>query len=250
MASPPHLPTVTLAAVTSVAIEATVEAMHRSMRQLRFGAAKLFTDQPAPPGCHPDIEVVPIPRLSSREAYSRFMLRGMAGAIDTAHVMVVQWDGFVLDGARWDERWLALDYIGAPWPQFDDGMDVGNGGFSLRSRRLLAALAELAPDTEEAEDIVIARQLRPQLEALGMRFAARETAANFAFERTRRQGTELGFHGAFNLPGLLSARDLRWFLQRVEPGLINPRDLRTMLAGCLVRADMGNAIRLLMRLAR
>lgn len=240
----PELPGVTLAAATSVALEATVAALHRSMRELRFGAVKLFTDRPVPRSSNAAIEVIPIPTLDSREAYSRFMLHEMVHAIDTPHVMVVQWDGFVINGARWDRSFLDFDYIGAPWPQFRDGLDVGNGGFSLRSRQLLAALAECGGDGGVAEDVMIGRVLRPALERQGLRFADRATAARFSFERTPRRGHELGFHGAFNLPGLIPGSALSALLDSIEPGLILDKDIRTMLRRCLLRGDWKNIKRL------
>src|ERR1700687_3454326 len=45
--------------------------------------------------------------------------------------------------AAWREEFLGCDYIGAQWFWHDDAMRVGNGGFSLRSRKLLLALQDL-----------------------------------------------------------------------------------------------------------
>lgn len=245
IATLPKLGEVTLVAATSVAVSATVGALRRSMQQLEFGAVKLFTDRPVPGLEGSQIEVVTIAPLTSREAYSRFILHDLARSIETSHVMVTQWDGFVVDGARWTDQFLEFDYVGAPWPQFDDNMDVGNGGFSLRSRRLLTALGQFAVPADLAEDLVIGRVLRPDLERLGMRFADRKTASSFAFERTRRRGDELGFHGAFNLPDLFTRGELAALLAEIPAGLINRRDCRTMAARCLLRADFANAARLI-----
>lgn len=71
--------------------------------------------------------------------------------VTTDFNVVVQWDGFAVNAESWDEEFLKYDYIGACWlwPWGGDshrrGPIVGNGGFSLRSRRLFEALLELDP---------------------------------------------------------------------------------------------------------
>ncbi|MFN5086312.1 MAG: DUF5672 family protein [Novosphingobium sp.] len=199
------LPQVTLCAATSVNVAATIAAMQRSMALCDFGAAVLLTDQvpdPAPDG----IEVQPIDRLASAEAYSRFMLgRELVQHVATSHVLVVQWDGFVVRPEAWDPCFLDFDYIGAIWPQFEDGGVVGNGGFSLRSKRLLEACQGLGL-SGHPEDVTICRTHRVRLEQeCGIRFADPATAARFAYERSNRTGEEFGFHGVFNLPSHLPA---------------------------------------------
>lgn len=195
----PQLGTVTLCAAASVNVAATVAALQRSQARMGFARAVLFSDQR--PAHLPDgIEYVEIARLRSSQAYSAFMLRDLAAHIATPHCLVVQWDGFVVDPAAWDDAFLACDYIGAPWPQFADGYDVGNGGFSLRSRRLLQACLEPAFIAAHPEDVALCRTNRLWLQAVcGMVFADHALAARFAFERSRAAGAVFGFHGAFNL---------------------------------------------------
>ncbi len=135
-----QLPTVTLCAASSVNVRASIEALLACSNQISFAECLLFTDsqQPAPA----PIRVIPIESLSTAEAYSNFLLHKLVGHIRAPHCLVVQWDGFVIKPTRWDPRFLDFDYIGAPWPQFHDGHEVGNGGFSLRSRRLLEACVD------------------------------------------------------------------------------------------------------------
>lgn len=175
--------------------------MERCLQQVEFGRALLFTDveiADLPEG----LERVAIAPLRSSQDYSRFVLHDLGDWIDTTHCLIVQWDGFILDAGAWDPAFLDLDYIGAPWPQFVDGHDVGNGGFSLRSKRLInACRAPGFVDSAEAEDVVIARRNRFWLEEkFGIRFADRETASRFSFERDRTTPQNFGFHGVFNLP--------------------------------------------------
>lgn len=191
---------VTLCAATSVNVAATIRALEASLEQVDFAACKLFTDKDITPD-HPAIIVVPIPPLRSSAAYSDFVLRHMVDHIDTPHCLVTQWDGHVIDVGRWRAEFLDFDYIGASWPQFDDGHDVGNGGFSLRSRRLMAACRDPEFKASHPEDIAIGRTNRSWLEGRGMRFAPRAVAETFATERAGDLQTSFGYHGAWNMPG-------------------------------------------------
>jgi hypothetical protein len=179
--------------------------MQHCLDQIEFGQSLLFTDAPAQTS-DPRIRIVRIERLPSARAYSEFILTRIANFIGTSHCLIVQWDGFVLDAARWDAAFLEQDFIGSPWPQFGDGHDVGNGGFSLRSRRLLQACRDPRFQHAHPEDIAICRVNRDLLEREhGMRFADRETAERFAFERTAPTAPTFGFHGIFNLIPVLGA---------------------------------------------
>jgi len=187
------LPTVTICAAASVNVAATINAICASVEQIDFADCLLFTDA-GPEQIPAPIQVVPIARLGSAQDYSEFILRGLARHIRTDHCLVVQWDGFVLDASRWDPEFLRVDYIGAPWPQFTEGHDVGNGGFSLRSRNLLEACCDPRFRADHPEDVAICRTNRSFLEKdHNIRFADRATAERFSFERTipseRRSGS-------------------------------------------------------------
>src|SRR6185503_19702122 len=117
----------------------------------------------------------------------------------TSHVLLVQWDGYVINPAAWDPAFLECDYIGAKWFWYEDGMRVGNGGFSLRSRRLLEALQDPAIVRIGAEDTTIGRSFRPLLEReYGIRFASEALADRFSFEVAYPIGKPFGFHGLYN----------------------------------------------------
>lgn len=187
-----ELPTVSLIAIDSVFVERTLRAMAHCLGQVRFRSAFFFSDhrRQLPPG----IVRVPIPRLSSREAFSEFMVldlpvyREMLGDF----VLTVQYDGFILDPSAWRQEFLDYDYIGAPWK---DGV-VGNGGFSLRSRRLLETLNHLQAELSvvHPEDEIIGRRYRERLEAEGVRFSPLEVARQFSVEDAPYAGS-FGFHG-------------------------------------------------------
>lgn len=201
-----------MCAVTSVNVQATLRALHASLDQVAFGACKLLTDRPVERG-REGIQVVPIAPIRSGAAYSRFLLRDLAGHIATSHCLVVQWDGHVLDARRWSDEFLRYDYVGASWPQFDDGHDVGNGGFSLRSRRLMQACCHPDFPASHPEDVAIGRTARPWLEAQGLRFAPRPLADRFSAERAGDLRASFGYHGVFNMPDAIG-EDAFWQVYR------------------------------------
>lgn len=198
----------TLCAASSVNIDATVEALRASADQIDFAECLLFTD--ADVSLPDGIRNIPARRFNSGRDYSHFLLEGLVDHVRTPHCLIVQWDGFVLDAGRWNPAFLDYDYIGAPWPQFHDGHDVGNGGFSLRSARLLQACRDVRFKVVHPEDVAICRTNRLLLEnEHGIRFADRQVAERFAFERTTPRTRPFGFHGVFNMISMLGVERFR-----------------------------------------
>ncbi|MBC2651546.1 hypothetical protein H7F49_07510 [Novosphingobium flavum] len=198
----------TLCAATSINREATLRALVRCLDLATFGDAILFSDS-EPRELDSRLRHVQVAPMRDAADYSRFMLKGLGREIHTSHCLVVQWDGFILDPEAWTPRFLEHDYIGAVWPQFHDHR-VGNGGFSLRSRRLLLVLANLAIDEVHPEDLAICRDNRDQLEQLhDIRFADPTTAARFSYEREHDVQPSFGFHGVFNMPAAIGV-DAFW----------------------------------------
>jgi hypothetical protein len=196
-----------------VNVQATIGALEECLRHIDFAECLLFTDA-AVAELDPRIRVIPVKQIHSGASYSEFLLRRMVDHISSPHCLVVQWDGFVIDPARWDLSFLDCDYIGAPWPQFADGHDVGNGGFSLRSRRLLEACRDPRFRISHPEDVAICRLNRVLLERdHDIRFADRPAAERFAFERTGPGNCTFGFHGVFNMVSVLGP-DRFWEIYR------------------------------------
>lgn len=159
---PIHLPDVTLLCVDNNPdrIKAPLE---KCTSHIKFGDVVLL---------HPDIR--------SKEAYSQFIINEAWRHVNTSHVLIFQHDGYVNNWQAWNNDWLQYDYIGAPW-HYKDGMAVGNGGFSLRSKRLMELCAQIVK-AKHPEDHHICRTYRKQLEDKGMKFAPVEVAEKFAFE--------------------------------------------------------------------
>lgn len=250
MAPRADLSDVTVVAVTSVNLDATLHALTQTLEGAKAATAILFTDQ-AVPSLPAGIRHVPIEPLRSTGDYSRFLLHDLHRWIETPHCLVIQWDGFPVHPSNWDAAFLEYDYIGAPWPQFGDGHDVGNGGFSLRSRRLMQACLDAGFDEDGGpEDIVIARRNRAFLEREhGIRFAPKGIAARFSVERPlhrhSRHGRDLanafGFHGVFNIVPLLGPVAFARIYRSLDHLGPVHHDLR-MLVAQLLRSPAGIAV--------
>jgi len=178
-----------------------LNALRQSVDRFPVRQVLVYSDRPQ---AWPGFEVQAIPTLRRIEDYNQLITRRLAEDLRCAHVLVIQYDGFVLNPQEFAPLFLHHDYIGAPWPQFGDGDGaVGNGGFSLRSRRLVDAVAALDyADPSEPEDLFICRSSSAALQAQGLRFAPRAVAAHFSVEYPAVPWPTFGFHGIFHLPSV------------------------------------------------
>jgi len=226
-----ELPGVTLCCIDTLNHALALRALQRSSEQIRFGRTLFISDRDA--GTQ-DVETQIVPALTSREDYSQLVLKGLASRIETSHVLLVQWDGYVINPEGWREEFLACDYIGAKWFWHDDGMRVGNGGFSLRSRKLLLALQDPRVILTEAEDVTIGRAFRPLLEREhGIRFASESTADAFAFEAAYPIGKPFGFHGLFNFCRVVPPDELTELASRFSSAIIRSPQLLQLGRNCV-----------------
>lgn len=225
------LPDVTLVCVDTRTPKQALEAMHKCMSQIDFGRAIFFGNEFERPDAmlSDGIEFIGIPALQSIGEYSRFVLHGLLPHIHTKHCLIVQWDGFVVDASMWRNDFLSVDYIGPPWYRKGQSIGVGNGGFSLRSRRLLEALAQFPCDGDDAEDDVICKHLRPDLIArFGIQFASADMAAQFGIEQGPRRPT-FGFHGIEHFAWVFSEPELEAWLSVAPDELILHRHTRKLV---------------------
>ena len=221
------LPEVTLCAVDTRSPALAMAALRRSMASLRFGRVLLFSHGNAMPAGGDGIECIDCGPIESAAAYSDFMLRQTLPWVSGSHVLVVQWDGFVADPARWEPAFLDVDYLGAPWGKAPDGHFVGNGGFSLRSRRLLQALQDpaFASRLHHPEDICIGQTLRGELEARhGIVFGSLAMASRFAFENETPAQASFGFHGMYNMPAIIGAPAFDTLIGQLPADVLVGRD--------------------------
>lgn len=151
---------------------------------------------------HPLVEVIQIPPIKNKAEYSRIIIKDLVKYFDTEYCLVIQHDGYVIDASVWDFKYLEYDYIGAPWLYPDKDRNVGNGGFSLRSRDLQLILhRDDNIKIIEPEDEVIGRLYRRYLEEEhAICFAPEELAHKFSYELHEPYGKTFGFHGYFHPP--------------------------------------------------
>lgn len=174
----------------------------RSMRELP-GSRGLLLSIERPKEMPDGVEWRKIYPLDYR-AYSTFMLHCLYAFIDTEFCLVVQDDGWVLDGRNFKPEYYDYDYIGGithaglvgdslllgfGWVAHHDAVLVQNGGFSLRSRRLLEAcnkhgIAQAFSGEIHLwnEDVQLSCLRKPWFEELGYRIAPPEVAKAFSLE--------------------------------------------------------------------
>ena len=211
-----HLPGVTLCCIDTFYHDYALVALKNCLAQCRFEDVLFLSDRDF--GL-PTIRTRLIDRLPNSAAYSRFVLKELHRHIETPYVLLVQWDGFIQDARLWSEEFRAFDYIGARWTMFTDEANVGNGGFSLRSRRLLQATAD--PDLVEVhpEDYHMCRTYRGLLqERYGITYAPAALADRFSVEcvvsgaEARKPLETFGFHSLYRMHRIISSDQLANFL--------------------------------------
>jgi hypothetical protein len=200
-------------------------AIRASQQQLP-GARGLLLTPERPRPLLDGIEHQPIQPLGYLD-YGLFVMYALHALIPTEFALIVQDDGWVLNGDQWSPEFFNHDLIGAPihlarvvmhtgqsavfkhfkWlehlGQPDRRVDIVlNGGFTLRSKRLLKAPSALGlpfvlpPATglqgprwtmvwdgdPQLEDVHLCLHMRQALLGAGIRFAPLELARRFAFE--------------------------------------------------------------------
>lgn len=219
----PDLRRVTICAADCVHPRLAGRALERSAALCDFGDVILFCDEDVTG----DFRTVKIDRLTSIDAYSGFIFNDLVRHIKTDFVLIVQWDGFVIDANAWQDQFLNYDYIGARWPWQKDGLDVGNGGFSLRSSKLLRTLANPRYRIIEdvAEDEMICRLYHHWLTTEdGIRFAPGALADQFAYEREKPDAPTFGFHGLFNMWRHVEDQEMVQIAETFTPGNFMSRE--------------------------
>lgn len=131
-------------------------------------------------------------RCSSIREYNHICLFELDEHVKTDYCLIFHHDGFPMFPKNWLNEFLSVDYIGAPW-EVSRGHDwaeiskVGNGGFSIRSKRLLSLVRIAARElgrraTVNNEDGFICLTLKDYLNKNGCVFADYPLARRFSIE--------------------------------------------------------------------
>ena len=109
------LPQVTLAAMTSVNIRATIKAMQYSMRGIEFGDAVLITHK-KPFGLPKTIRYSHTDRLDNIDAFNYKMVYELGEHIHTDFALIVHADGFVVHPEMWRDEYTPARSRKIPLP--------------------------------------------------------------------------------------------------------------------------------------
>ena len=228
------LPNITLLAASSVKIDLVQDALKISSYEIDFGAIKLLSST-KPKIKFPEIEYIHIPKMNL-DGYCKLIIENLYEYFNTTHCLIIQDDSFVVNPDQWNNDFLNFDYIGAPWtktvsppwtktvsPKENINIElvnnrVGNGGFSLRSKKLALVCKKLNfSDLKfkfsiNNQDIIICHYLYDYMKKKDIKFAPIKLASNFSMEheKTNNQyGYDInkvfGFHGK-HLAGFFKER--------------------------------------------
>ena len=200
------LSNITLLGIDCINVERLVKALDISQESIDFGAVKLLTSLETD-----DSRKVDILDINSVEEYSLFCIRDLHRYVDTEFVLIIQYDGFIINPNSWTDEFLKYDYIGAPWlvgswltnnfPEHMNGrLIVGNGGFSLRSKKFLETSNKLYESSKipknHPEDVAVCVWHRDEFEKENIKFAPVEIAKLFSIEGEEElYKKNFGFHG-------------------------------------------------------
>lgn len=202
-----ELKNVTLLVLTSLHFEQHIKSLLKSMESIEFGSVKFISHEP-PDNLPEDIIWENTKTVFDYPGYNKYCIFNLYKHVDTEYCLVTQHDSWVVNPDLWDDQFLEYDYIGAPWPDspahFTDSRGivqrVGNGGFSLRSKKLL----EVPKHTDilwnpnfPNEDTTISVKNRVKYEDFGCKFAPFELAIKFSHETDIEQNKNVpsfGFH--------------------------------------------------------
>jgi hypothetical protein len=181
--------------VNCVNPQQSIQALKYCSKFFKFKDIILFTDSPI---SDPDITIKTIPKLDWH-SYNDFILK-LGDYTDADYVLVIQDDGHIVNPDMWTDEFLNYDYIGAPWPAEESWISlqmahqqeymrkvfpknrVGNGGFSLRSKKFLEFSAQYMTCDNLGEDSFLCTRVYDEAIEYGIKFAPLKLATQFSYE--------------------------------------------------------------------
>jgi hypothetical protein len=237
------MPTISLVIIDTEIYQLSYQAVKSSIDKLEFSDILIFSDNNSSWG---DLPVINIPKIKSYFEYNNLLLNQLSNFVKTDFCLIIQYDGYILNSSSFSKSFFDYDYIGAPWPWHKTN-NMGNGGFSWRSKKLLQATKELnySKSNQEPEDDFICRTKRDILEKrYGCLFAPEEIAAQFSIEHGSRNYPTFGFHGVWhlvkiykdnidyllnNIPTRLLKSDMHFYFIHQEMKLYAPQGLNDLI---------------------
>jgi hypothetical protein len=150
---------------------------------------------------HQDIKCYKINEIKSINEYSKFCIKFGNIWPDNSYALFCQHDGYPINPHCWDDRFLDYDYIGSPWgTDRPDYKRVGNGGFSLRSAKIMKIVSNIITPFNWPEDLIICDVFGDILQnEYNIKFAPIDLAMKFSYEldipeRVLTLDKSFGFH--------------------------------------------------------
>lgn len=140
------------------------------------------------------------------KGYSQFVVNTLKDYIDTEYCLIYQPDGAICNPELWDDEFLEYDYMGAPWG-FNAPISnwcrykclVGNGGFSLRSKRFLEVSSKIGFCIGPEDQFLLCKSLG-FLISNGIKIPecnfARKFSVEYPLDKDHREEFTFGFHKA------------------------------------------------------
>lgn len=154
-----------------------------------------------------NFEYIPI-SIHSIDEYSNFIIKDLHKYITAEYCLIFQHDGFIINPNAWNDDFLKYDYIGAVFPKANWNRinRVGNGGFSLRSKKFMHYCSTLHYSGLVNEDKFLCVDNYEDITSQGLRFSPPSLAAHFSIEEeteyNRSNTLSFGFHGSSRRPHL------------------------------------------------
>lgn len=202
------LSNVTLLFVETRAHDITKRVIDDCLMKANFGDVLIYSDQPARipvPGARYEL----VPDFPNKRLAGQFYYAAAMEKVETDFALLMEWDAGIIDPINWKPEFLGYDYIGAPWNTSDD-MKVGNGGFTIMSKRFGHFLCRNRAAFPVCTDWDICRTRRPQINLRPENFtwAPYALAQDFSWELAPRSPVSFGWHGAFHWHATLDREEL------------------------------------------
>jgi hypothetical protein len=204
-----RLSDITLIAYSSNDVQANILALLKCMEYFDFGAVKIISHK------RPDILPDGIVYEQGREIkhindFNEYMFKNLGNHVETSHCLYVQHHAYIIHKEVWSDEWLQYDWIGSPWRLIPNTyianngevVQVGNGGFSLRSAKIMNLPKQKGWYLREEqgwqnEDGQCCCYWRKEMLENGVKYAPVEVAAKFAYENPVPENKGIktfGFH--------------------------------------------------------
>ena len=191
-----NLPNIDLISINCVDAYQSAAAINYCQQFINFGNSILITHQDV------DVDNIEFHLLLDKFNWNQYNDYVLKLIDQTSHdyVLLIQDDGHIVNPDLWDDEYLNYDYVGAPWPfeeswiklQYESQKDymrkvfpsnrVGNGGFSLRSKKFLEFSNQFDSCNELGEDSFLCIRKYEEAIDYGIKFAPFELAVKFSYE--------------------------------------------------------------------